>query len=319
MWWLLAVLGVVLLGAALWGPIVSNVEQPKYKIIESKGNIEIRDYAQMIVAETDVAGERDEAISKGFRIIANYIFGNNSATQKVPMTAPVTQQGSEKIAMTAPVTQQGEGNTWKVRFIMPSSYSMETLPKPSNPTVELKEVPAKRFVVIRFSGLGGDENLKHHTTSSTTSSGEEPHATIAPDLRLLQSALDLALPAPQRSADRDFRCRGGIATGSQDRLTLVHATSTLEILRSLFLPAPVIVRFGVISGHQNGDDFCPLSANSGHYGRRMTAGGRQSRLVTSAFGGPGGRGCRGFAPLKDLNARRRPPVEIGTDVALPKA
>ena len=163
MWWLLAVLGVVLLGAALWGPIVSNVEQPKYKIIESKGNIEIRDYAQMIVAETDVAGERDEAISKGFRIIANYIFGNNSATQKVPMTAPVTQQGSEKIAMTAPVTQQGEGNTWKVRFIMPSSYSMETLPKPSNPTVELKEVPAKRFVVIRFAGLGGDENLKHHT------------------------------------------------------------------------------------------------------------------------------------------------------------
>jgi len=50
-----------------------------------------------------------------------------------------------------------------VRFIMPSSYSMETLPKPSNPTVELKEVPAKRFVVIRFAGLGGDENLKHHT------------------------------------------------------------------------------------------------------------------------------------------------------------
>ena len=129
----------------------------------ASGNIEIRDYAQMIVAETDVAGERDDAISKGFRIIANYIFGNNSATQKVPMTAPVTQQGSEKIAMTAPVTQQGEGNTWKVRFIMPSSYSMETLPKPSNPTVELKEDPAKRFVVIRFAGLGGDENLKHHT------------------------------------------------------------------------------------------------------------------------------------------------------------
>ena len=69
------------------------------------------------------------------------------------MTAPVTQQGSEKIAMTAPVTQQGDGNTWRVRFIMPSSYTMETLPKPNNPTVELKEVPAKRYVVIRFAGL----------------------------------------------------------------------------------------------------------------------------------------------------------------------
>ena len=56
MWWLLAVLGVVLLGAALWGPIVSNVEQPKYKIAESSGNIEIRDYPPMIVAEAEVIG-----------------------------------------------------------------------------------------------------------------------------------------------------------------------------------------------------------------------------------------------------------------------
>jgi hypothetical protein len=116
MWWLLAVLAVVLIGAALWGPIVSNVEQPKYTIVASSGNIEIRDYAPMIVAETQVTGERDEAINRGFRIIADYIFGNNAVAQKVPMTAPVTQQRSEKIAMTALVTQQGDGNTWRVRF-----------------------------------------------------------------------------------------------------------------------------------------------------------------------------------------------------------
>jgi hypothetical protein len=163
MWWLIATLAVVLIGATLWGPIVSNVEQPKYKTVESSGNIEIRDYAPMIVAETQVTGERDEALNKGFRIIADYIFGNNAVAQKVPMTAPVTQQGSEKIAMTAPVTQQGNGNTWKVRFIMPSTYSMETLPKPSNPSVELRNIPAKRFVVIRFSGVGGDDSLKRHT------------------------------------------------------------------------------------------------------------------------------------------------------------
>ena len=56
MWWLIAVLGVVLLGAALWGPIVSNVEQPKYQIAESSGDIEIRDYPPMIVAEAEVSG-----------------------------------------------------------------------------------------------------------------------------------------------------------------------------------------------------------------------------------------------------------------------
>ena len=155
MWWLIAVVAVVLLGAALWGPIVSNVQQPKYQVVESSGNIEIRDYAPQIVAEAEVAGDRRDAIRKGFRIIADYIFGNNTSAQKVPMTAPVTQQGSEKIAMTAPVTQQGDGNIWRVRFVMPSSYTIETLPKPNNPAVKLKEIGAKRYAVIRFSGMAG--------------------------------------------------------------------------------------------------------------------------------------------------------------------
>lgn len=163
MLWLPTIVAVVLLAAALWGPIVSNVEHPKYALIERSGDIEIRDYAPMIVAETEVTGERREAISKGFRLIANYIFGNNTAAQKIPMTAPVTQQGSEKIAMTAPVTQQGVGKSWRVRFGMPSKYTMETLPKPNNPAVELKEIPGKRFAAIRFSGMGGQDSLERHT------------------------------------------------------------------------------------------------------------------------------------------------------------
>ena len=163
MWWLLAILAVVLLGAALWGPIVSNVEHPKYALIARSGNIEIRDYAPMIAAETEVTGERRDAISKGFRLIADYIFGNNAAAQKVSMTAPVTQQGTEQIAMTAPVTQRGEGKRWHVRFIMPSKYTMETLPKPNNPSVQLKEIPERRFAAIRFSGMGGKESLEYYT------------------------------------------------------------------------------------------------------------------------------------------------------------
>jgi len=162
-WWIVGIGAVLLLGAALWGPIVSNVEHPKYTLVERGGNIEIRDYAPMIVAETEVSGDRREAISKGFRLIADYIFGNNTASKKVAMTAPVTQQDSEKIAMTAPVTQQGTGKSWRVRFIMPSKYTMETLPKPNNAAVELKEVPGKRFAVIRFSGMGGKDSLERHT------------------------------------------------------------------------------------------------------------------------------------------------------------
>ena len=162
-WWLIAFGAVVLLGAALWGPIVSNVEQPKYQVVESSGNIEIRDYAPMIVAEAEVAGDRRDAIGKGFRIIADYIFGNNTSAQKVPMTAPVTQKGSEKIAMTAPVTQHDHGNIWRVRFVMPSSYTMEALPKPNNPAVKLKEIGAKRYAAIRFSGMADEDSLKRRT------------------------------------------------------------------------------------------------------------------------------------------------------------
>ena len=148
MWWIILA-GVLVLGAALWGPIVSNVEQPKYKVFATEKNIQIRDYAPMIVAETQVTGGRDKAISEGFRIIADYIFGNNLS--------------SKKVAMTAPVTQQGEGNSWQVRFVMPASHTLETLPKPKNPAVQLKEIKGKRFAVIRFSGLAKEESLKRHT------------------------------------------------------------------------------------------------------------------------------------------------------------
>ena len=156
--------GALILGAALWGPLMSNVEQAQYTVVETKNSIEIRDYAPKIIAQADVSGERKEAISDGFRIIADYIFGNNISSQKVAMTAPVMQQQqSEKIAMTAPVMQAGGDNQWQVAFVMPDEYTMGTLPKPNNEHVKLIEVPAKRFAVIRFKGLAGEESLNVHS------------------------------------------------------------------------------------------------------------------------------------------------------------
>ena len=141
---------------------MSQVAQPKFKTISAQGKFEIREYAPMIVAEVEVSGEREKAINDGFRLIAGYIFGGNVATNKIAMTAPVIQQRSEKISMTAPVTQQASGDVWKVRFVMPDSYSLDTLPKPNNARVKLIPVPAKRFVVIRFSGSQTDRNMKPH-------------------------------------------------------------------------------------------------------------------------------------------------------------
>ena len=161
MLWIIPAL--VILGAAAWSQTVSNVEQAKYEVVSSQGDIEVRLYAPMIVGEAEVTGDRKLAINEGFRIIADYIFGNNISKKNVAMTAPVVQQQSEKIAMTAPVTQAGNRSQWKVRFVMPASYTMATLPKPNNDVVKLVEMPSKRFAVIRFSGMAGEASLKDHT------------------------------------------------------------------------------------------------------------------------------------------------------------
>lgn len=163
LWWGIAVLAMAFSGAALSGPIVSQVEQPKYSLVERSGTIELRDYGPMIVAETAVVGDRQASIRSGFRIIADYIFGNNTAKKAVAMTAPVTQQSGTKIAMTAPVTQQEDGKAWQVRFVMPSKYTMESLPKPNNPAVVLKKVPTTRYAAIRFSGTANEANLRRQT------------------------------------------------------------------------------------------------------------------------------------------------------------
>lgn len=141
------------------------VEEPAFKQVKKDGPFEIRDYPGLIAAEAHVSGNRQTAINEGFRLIADYIFGNNRQKAKIAMTAPVTQAvgNGQKIAMTAPVTQAGDGKTWTVRFIMPSQYTMETLPEPNNGRVTLVTLPPQRFAVIRFSGLATEADIASET------------------------------------------------------------------------------------------------------------------------------------------------------------
>jgi len=153
---------ILIVGGLLAGPVMSNVEKPDYKVIQTERNIEIRQYEPMIIAEVEVDGKREDAIREGFRLIADYIFGNNTVQRDIAMTAPVQQQESQKIAMTAPVQQQSTGRSWQISFVMPSKYSMETLPEPKNDRVRLKEIMTKKFVVIKFSGTNSNENVTEH-------------------------------------------------------------------------------------------------------------------------------------------------------------
>jgi len=146
----------------------SSTPEPKWSLVEKDGAIEIRDYAPMIVAEATTTGERYEAINAGFRILAGYIFGGNTAQTKIAMTAPVIQEAGdakgEKIPMTAPVTQEASGNPdeWKVRFVMPPDYTLASLPVPNDARVQFHEIPAYRAAAIRFAGFNSDSNLNSH-------------------------------------------------------------------------------------------------------------------------------------------------------------
>ena len=157
-----SIIALILIVGVLAGPVMSDVEKPDYKVIQSEQNIEIRQYEPMIIAEVEVDGKREDAIGDGFRLLADYIFGNNTVQQVISMTAPVQQKENQKIAMTAPVQQQSTGKSWRMSFVMPSKYSMDSLPVPNNNRIRLKEILTKKFVVIEFSGTNSNENVTEH-------------------------------------------------------------------------------------------------------------------------------------------------------------
>jgi len=143
------------------------IEEPKYVSSNMEAPFEIRQYESILIAEVMVEGTRDEASNKGFRLIADFIFGNNEGvqkeSQKIAMTAPVTVEPI-KIAMTVPVTvDQSDDKNWRVQFVMPKEYTMETLPKPKNSLVKIKEIPSKRYAVMVFSGLNNSEKIENNT------------------------------------------------------------------------------------------------------------------------------------------------------------
>ena len=147
---------------------VMATEEPKYLLLEKSEPFELRAYAPLIVAEVKVDGDSDAASNQGFRLIAAYIFGKNQVSEKIAMTAPVGIESSEqnkstKIAMTAPVGIESTGNQWTVSFVMPSEYTLASLPKPLDPQVKIRELPAEKKAVITFSGFYNEEKVKEKT------------------------------------------------------------------------------------------------------------------------------------------------------------
>lgn len=140
------------------------IKEPKYSVLKKDDDFEIRLYEPTIVAETVVdTSDFEEASNEGFRRLAGYIFGGNKVQQKTNMTSPVTTEQSLKIAMTAPVETEQRGTSVRIAFTMPSEYTLETLPVPNDSRVALRQLPARKFAAIEFSGRWTEENFRGHT------------------------------------------------------------------------------------------------------------------------------------------------------------
>ena len=140
-----------------------EIEKAKYSVIEKKGNLQIRQYEPQVVAETLVDSDFDKAGNIAFGKLFKYISGNNRKKESIAMTAPVNQQASsEKIAMTAPVNQQKTNGKYTVSFVMPSKYTIDTLPEPIDSNVVLRQVPARKIAAIRYSGTWSQKRYLEH-------------------------------------------------------------------------------------------------------------------------------------------------------------
>jgi len=136
---------------------VRDTPEPAYALLARLGPVVIRQYGPRIAAETTVQDDEISARSIGFRRLAGYIFGANHARANIAMTAPVAQEPGRDgatIAMTAPVAQEfSSSNAWRIRFFMPANDTLATLPVPDDDLVQLVELPAETYAVLRFSGL----------------------------------------------------------------------------------------------------------------------------------------------------------------------
>lgn len=158
-------------------------ETPKFETLRSLPNgAELRRYAPYLVAQVEWTPRADDADTRApFMALAKYIgvfgeaqnkrAGGGGEAHKLPMTAPVLMgeapPSPEKLPMAAPVLigdALGELSPTKrfMRFVLPSALTLETAPTPTNPEVQLVEVPAKLVAALRFSGRMGVGRVDAH-------------------------------------------------------------------------------------------------------------------------------------------------------------
>ena len=163
-------LGALASACSVFG-IRSGYEEAAHTVLVEDEPFEVRQYEDALIARTVTEGEYGEAGNAAFRRLGGYIFGDNVSQESIAMTTPEFQEPadpeageSETIAMTTPVFQEQQTDgRWEQTFVLPSEYTLETLPVPTDPNVEITTLPGKRVAVVRFSGFRSMDKLEAQT------------------------------------------------------------------------------------------------------------------------------------------------------------
>ncbi|MED5412112.1 MAG: heme-binding protein [Pseudomonadota bacterium] len=157
------------------------IEMPDYEVVYTDGSVEYRQYEPYIVAETVVKNSSSYrgSSNEGFMRLLRYITGANESQSDIAMTTPVQQTPpSEKIDMTAPVQRNEIEEGWRVAFMLPSSFTMDTAPTPTNNEISLRLIPKQLMAVIRYSGRWTERNFNRHKEQLLESLEESNIKTI---------------------------------------------------------------------------------------------------------------------------------------------
>ena len=146
---LLGIIAIVFVGIQLFSlKSQKNIETYSYVVNKKYDQFEIRSYKATLFTSVKLSTKKyKEASSKGFSILAGYIFGNNNRNEKVAMTSPVSMSLKDSTTM---------------MFMVPKKYKKETLPQPNLSNIKFKEEPAKTVAAINFSGWANDKKIKKY-------------------------------------------------------------------------------------------------------------------------------------------------------------
>jgi len=122
-----------------------NIETYAFTIIDSYETIEIRQYEASLFTSVQMPSNNyRKTSSKGFSVLAGYIFGGNDKEEKIAMTSPVTMSLKDSTTML---------------FLVPKKYTRDNLPVPNDSSIEFKDVPEKKVAAISFGGWANDSKI----------------------------------------------------------------------------------------------------------------------------------------------------------------